>query len=299
MIEENYSDWSIGYSIARLTEGQPHIASQLNELEHLTEEQYDKIITAKSNINDYAQSSNLIDAVHQNLNEFIESFFFTAKNFLETKSLNEDEMDFMAFDFSRLLLNVLAMFRSFLDHTDAAISRKFGKDSTEFLSWKAKQSEIFDKSFAYRFFYKLRNYTQHVGMPPMHIALKATSENEGIEFNLTFLRDELLKEDLWSKQIKEDLIQQPEKFLVFNIVNDWSEAFIELSTYLLEFKKKLAYQSAAEILKYREIYTNIPEEAKLYLMKIKSSERGVLIALGSFPETKAKKLIAGEPILEL
>lgn len=284
--------WATGFNSFQESESaQP---SQVKQLEIISNTEYLQFKEGNRLIHNFISSKNLIEAVHINLNEFLECVVINAKKFLETRMLQEEDFESIGFDLSRLLLNMLLMFRAFLDHTDASISREFGKSSSEMQSWKGKQAECFDSAnFAYRFFYKLRNYTQHVGMPPIHFSFFAEMGDPGIGLKLNFSRDELLKEDLW-KQVKKDLVNQHEEISVLEVVNDWSESFISLSGSLLEFRKKMAFDAAERIVNLRKKH-NLTDEGKLCLFKssIKAHEsESLALTLSWFPEINAHLILS-------
>jgi len=71
----------------------------------------------------------------------------------------------MIFNLNRLMLNFLSAFRTFLDHTQTNLDRTYGKESENFKIFKKTRSSYYDNYFSYRFLDKLRNYSQHMGMP--------------------------------------------------------------------------------------------------------------------------------------
>src|SRR5205823_3022484 len=62
---------------------------------------------------------------------------------------------------NRHLLNFLASIRAFLDHSETALIRRYGKGSAEFDAFRLAKAREYDEHFAYRFLYALRNYAQH------------------------------------------------------------------------------------------------------------------------------------------
>ena len=66
---------------------------------------------------------------------------------------------------SAALDDLLSAVRAFDDRTSHSLSQWYGKDSAEFACFQTALSVEFDASFAYRFCYKLRNYSQHCGSP--------------------------------------------------------------------------------------------------------------------------------------
>jgi len=96
------------------------------------------------------------------------------------------------------------------------LTKKFGKDSSEALIFNKCRSEVYDSSFAYRFFYQLRNYCQHCGLPleDFSYVVEYDRQNKvaGGKMRIQFDRDSLLNSyDSW-KQVKTDLLKMEEKF---------------------------------------------------------------------------------------
>ncbi|VVQ32137.1 hypothetical protein PS943_02710 [Pseudomonas fluorescens] len=66
---------------------------------------------------------------------------------------------------NRHFLNFLAAFRQLLDHTETRIKREYAENSDVYRVFQKRTAAAFDGVFAYRFFYKLRNFSQHCGAP--------------------------------------------------------------------------------------------------------------------------------------
>ena len=66
---------------------------------------------------------------------------------------------------NRITFNLLASFRFFIDHAEAHVKRRYGKTSNESQNFSSILRSNFDKYFSYRFLYKLRNFSQHLGFP--------------------------------------------------------------------------------------------------------------------------------------
>jgi hypothetical protein len=99
--------------------------------------------------------------------------------------------------------NWLGRFRAFDDHTSHLVSSAHGKDSPSYRDWKGSLSAEFDGNFAYRFCWKLRNYSQHVHEPIQHMSFTNTEVSRGqvetalrIEFDPAHLLD---SHDDWGK----------------------------------------------------------------------------------------------------
>jgi len=119
------------------------------------------------------------------------------------------------------LLNFLTSARTFLDHFETFVKRKYGKSSEESELFKSIVSHEFDNEFAYSFMYKLRNYVQHCGMPPIDFEIKTITdeENPSIEYVLNFNKNILLRDyDSWGAIVKPRIEAQEDLFPVIPIV---------------------------------------------------------------------------------
>lgn len=82
-----------------------------------------------------------------------------------------------AHDVNRRLASYLASMRLYLDYEEKRIKRRYGKSSNEAVAFKATCSSVYDRSFAYRFACRLRNFSLHHG-PPIGRISKTESIDE-------------------------------------------------------------------------------------------------------------------------
>ena len=140
---------------------------------------------------------------------------------------------------NKLILNVLMSFIFFVDNAKAFTKRNHGVKSQE--SFILLTNEIYDKSFAYRFLYKLRNYSVHLGF-----ALEVI--NIGINFNhkkpeisehsikLLVDLDLLLKEKkLFGKRVHDEIKEMKDSDTELNLI----PLINELSHYIMELQKNI------------------------------------------------------------
>ncbi len=72
--------------------------------------------------------------------------------------------DFIAIN--ALVINLISAGRSLVDSLDICMKHSYGEESEAYKSFAAEcKCRIYDKSFAYRFFYELRNFSQHIHVP--------------------------------------------------------------------------------------------------------------------------------------
>ncbi len=84
------------------------------------------------------------------------------------------------------------------------MKRWFGAESPEVAAFKSKCAECYDGRFAYRFFYKLRNYSQHCGFPPVEIRVRRTEEKTEIWADVDVVKL-CLDYDEWGPRLTDEL----------------------------------------------------------------------------------------------
>ncbi|WP_133512669.1 hypothetical protein [Candidatus Thiosymbion oneisti] len=296
MDNQDKEEWYLAFVVGELEEGKAEPTQKINAIEVIC---HDTLEQDRRAISEYHNSLQLVNSVQLNIQQFLEAVVHYAANFLETRDMNEEKFDSISLNFSRLLLNIFSMFRSLLDHSNHSLSRKFGRNSGQFGRWKKVQSEQYDNLFEYRLFYKLRNYCQHVGMPPIQISFTDSIEQEGIGFRLDILRDKLLEEKgVWNQQLIADLRTSQEKISVIDSLHNWGEAFRTISSTLLDIKRNIALESAKRIVSYRERH-NLPKGVgRLCAIQFSKSEKKaehLNFTMEWLPEQKAQDLIMGTP----
>ena len=91
---------------------------------------------------------------------------YYTKKVTESTDLDEGELfEEIYINANRLFTSFLSSFRLFVDNIEIYLRIKYGEESETFMTFKSKTRELFHKYFAYRFFYALRNYSQHMYFP--------------------------------------------------------------------------------------------------------------------------------------
>ncbi|MFI6783889.1 hypothetical protein [Micromonospora sp. NPDC050276] len=168
-----------------------------------------------------------------------EIFKLVARNYEEIESLNAYYLRLFglprergriepreaAIGFMNACVNWLNVVRLFLDHEETWLKRTFGENSNYFTDFKSACSQAFDSSIAYRFLYKLRNYTTHCGLPISSVNLdppgaeeRAAGLHQRISFRLN--RDDLLRDFNWGAKVRDDLATMDPAFELLPLIGE-------------------------------------------------------------------------------
>lgn len=145
----------------------------------------------------------------------------------------------MIVEVNRHVLNFLSAMKTFLDHTQTRLDRQFGKESSEFKQFKAAEHAAFDNHFSYRFVSKLRNYTQHCGMPLGNISANVLQDDppDGTVKHIIdffFDRDSLLtKFSEWSRHVEPELKAMPTQFPISEHIHQTMECLEEINAVVM------------------------------------------------------------------
>ena len=172
---------------------------------------------------------------------------YLTKNF----QLNFYEFDYSFVDLNRLILNLLSSIRTYLDHTETRLKREYGDTSEEWLLFKQKTSHAYDNHFDYRFLYKLRNYSQHCGLPAGSAEITSFQDENLIwrdKMNVFFTRDKLISQfNGWGNLVETDLLTMPENFDVLPLVHKMYNLLKEINQ-ILKNKTREHYKEDAQFL---------------------------------------------------
>lgn len=211
----------------------------------LTQIDFENYLKASSELNNYDNLKRLFEILTLNYNEFIE-FTQSESRILFENSLSPsgDNKNYYKhhLNLNRIFLNYLSSFRTLIDHIETTIKRKYGNESDEVIKYKKLTTYLFDNFFSYRFLGKLRNYSQHCGLPIDEFEISATKISEDkfkSEYKIEFSTEKLLRDyTSWGK-VKNDLLKQ-NYISIFTILEEMNLALDLFWTKLiLIFEKDL------------------------------------------------------------
>lgn len=211
--------------------------TRIEFLDELTQEQFDKFQVSILQIEELNNIKRLLDFVLTNDEEIV-YFINQSQQTLTRMSmslhiLRRKDYNFVYSNINRLLLNYLSSIKTFIDHLETFIKRKFGNESYEFSELKKLLSSIYDNSFSYRFFIKLRNYTQHVGLPIHNMFFSTYLKQEEKltlkgDLKISFNRDRLLSDFKKWGIVKEDIEKEEERFDLIPNLSEVTRSITEI-----------------------------------------------------------------------
>jgi hypothetical protein len=123
-------------------------------------------------LKDFQSARMLLPMVQAALADF-RAVMQSAEATVTNSGLLRDAAREIDFETNRRFLSFLSAVRTYLDHTGTRLKRQYG-DGEPFDSFKKACRSAHDGSFAYRFLYQLRNYSQHCGLPIGHVVVAAS-----------------------------------------------------------------------------------------------------------------------------
>jgi len=193
----------------------------------------------------------------------------------------------------RLISEFLSAFRTFLDHWETYLKRKYGNESKEVTLFKAATSNEYENVFAYRFTWELRNYIQHEGFPAIS-STSAIDELEERHYSLDFDRIELLENGHKWKAVQKDLLKEDCKLDFLKLLPELIESLNRINLCAINnLDIKLLFDSCNEILKYKEYELEGMRLAIITFPPSYPQEIKGKISLMEFPTMIAETILKG------
>jgi hypothetical protein len=155
--------------------------SDYQQVKSISTEEYLRFEDACGIVNGFRLWARTADYVSANYRE-LHTYLSHASGDPTAAASADKELVALFFEANRKLLNFLSAARTFLDHTEAHLKRLYGDGSEEAQRFLTATSEAYDRTFAYRFLYKLRNYAQHCGLPLRYVDHRARRPAGGGDF---------------------------------------------------------------------------------------------------------------------
>ncbi|MBI5402903.1 MAG: hypothetical protein HY959_05855 [Ignavibacteriae bacterium] len=208
--------------------------TSVSMVREFNEENYNQCIEHVKKLNKLSSDEKLFRLVELNYREFKSTVKNYLDKFIDNPTADFSEFEFLFLDLNRLILNFLSSVRTYLDHTETRFKREFGAKSDEILLFKKETGEAYDNYFSYRFLYKLRNFSQHCGLPSGSLKINSEAGDKGktiCTLTIFLVRDDLTsKYDSWGEKVTEDLNKKEETFDIVPLIDEKFELLEKLNT---------------------------------------------------------------------
>lgn len=217
------------------------------------ESQYKELIKSTNTVYEFRYFQRKVLEIQLNY----EDYFQCVKNhqeFLKSKKSNEVslDLDIAYVDINRTFINFITSLKVFIEHYEARLKRKYGKNSSQVDKFKKVTHDYYDNLFAFRFFMRLRNYSIHKEFPIYHLGYvvdydKQTSQPLKYELKPQFDKSKLLEFDEMKKKLGLDLGLMNLKFPVEPQMLQIQKIIKQLLPLILEIEPEY-YRHAAELI---------------------------------------------------
>lgn len=211
---------------------------EIKDFRELDDSEYDEYEKAAKQLGDFISDQELLWIVFRNYYEY--------ENLLEQylvrhfkRALPQMEELLLSGEINRCILSFLSSVRTFLDHSETNLKKRYGKNSNRVKKFKDACSKAYDNNFSYKFLYHLRNYAQHCGMPVTEIqrdaqVINRQTKEASASLRIFCNRDEILRSYDWKKDVAVELKQQPEDIEIsFHMVKMF-ECLKEINLVIIE-----------------------------------------------------------------
>lgn len=215
---------------------------EISQIRDLSERDISDIKYSQNVIFEFNRHFKLIEYVLSNFIEFRSCISETEREFERCVDvIGSYKVDQFKQNINIRLLNLIMSIKTLLDHMETHAKRTYGKESGESALFKKLTALEFDSYFSYGFMYKLRNYVQHCGMPPIGITQSKVYVENGThtKIDLYFGRDNLLNTyDGWGKIVRENIESQDGKLDAIKQIDEFVNSII---TIFSDFTKQTTF----------------------------------------------------------
>jgi len=155
---------------------------------------------------------------------------------------------------NKCLLDMLNLFYVYITHVEVFYKREFGKDSNELQGFINHRNNFYDNHFEYRFFYQLRNFSTHVGLPITNIVSEIIDENDPdmkTSEKVYMDREYLLNSyDGWKHSVRDKLKMLTAYIEVKPIVSEFLTCMQEFNKELVRLETNMIVPAIVELMRF-------------------------------------------------
>lgn len=224
----------------------------------LSSAEKDEIEAASKTVRTAHSSLHIARAVIANLDDLLDFIVEIGTIFLhDPRSFSNGFSDPLA-ELSRKTLNLCASFRSYLEHQETYLKQQGGRNSADWVAWRGFLTQIEYDNKYYALIYGLRNYIQHVDMPPLHLNLHSDTPDE-VTLSVDLVAKKLLIPTAqWPLEMREFISSHGDHISLWEALRHWEQAFLLIMEKCNDFRIRPARLAAECILNLRAKY-NVPD----------------------------------------
>lgn len=231
----------------------------IRELNNTEYEEYERAITCLTDFSSELQLFTIVDMNYKDYENILNQYF---EEYSNLPSMRISHIEHMNLNINRYIMNFLSSVRIYLAHQETNLKKKNGKDSQKVKLFEKACNKAYDSNFSYRFLYKLRNYTQHFGMPVGEISLQESLGPDSGDIHnsieVKFNRDELLRYDKWGKKLKSEIQELPTTFKITPHVTVMMKCIEKINFTLIEDDLPNLIKSAEYV---KQLITDIKDKS--------------------------------------
>ena len=206
--------------------------AEIRGLREITDDEYVRYVADVAFVRHHADKW-LLRVVGHNYMAYLETVAEVVNTLEDPQLRDREEIGDIAMALRIEMFNWLLVLRAYLDHTETWLKRTFGKDSAQVATFRSETARHFDSHFAYRFFYKLRNFVQHCGLPPLDGSINESERGAPRRTVTIHLKTGPLLEEFdgWGP-VTSDLRSLPDTFDPHPLMAEMMQCIMDLSSSL-------------------------------------------------------------------
>jgi hypothetical protein len=225
-------------------------------LVELSKNEFDALQEANTALSRHRQQMSFLNLVLWNFEDYVQcqEQLLLAGIGHSALSLRNPELDL-----NRRLMNLLSAVRTYLDHTETDLKRRFGENSERYTRFEDLTHKLYDSCFSYRFLYEFRNFVQHCGLPLDSFDHTRTYNSRVL--SATVSRSRLLQDFKWKSALRDEIESLPEEIDIASFLLEHVDQLTTLHERLCAEELSALREAAALVLsRYSEVaqYPGVP-----------------------------------------
>lgn len=199
---------------------------QLECLKEITEEEFMLLKSQSDKIIQLAKDMSRIKIVEITFSELLDVY----------DKIYQGKMVFIQNDLLEIrFTSFLSSFRKFIDNWQTDLTRRYGKDSNEFIAFKQATAKQYDNNIEYRFMYRIRNMDQHCGS--IFSKYEQYLDENGKPHRFLYVNGEMLLKNFneWKEDEVNFIKKQSPEFDIFPIIVKFQDCVLKIQRDIIDY----------------------------------------------------------------